>query len=188
LTYSLAIPAAHPLANQAPALYTAVHEAFIAVLAPQMAARNSPWRIFRWEQDCRTPACDEPFLCFQRRACGDVVLEPTEGGYDTCDRSLPANVGSVKILGSAQRRRRGAILQHGSLLLEKSPYAPELDGWREVIGTAAEVKAWIEGLSFELERALRMRSRPAESRPTWKLKASELVKDKYGTARWTKRR
>ena len=33
-----------------------------------------------------------------------------------------------KVLGSAQRRRRGAVLQHGSLLLQRSPHAPDLFG------------------------------------------------------------
>jgi lipoate-protein ligase A len=50
------------------------------------------------------------FLCFHRRSCGDVL------------------VGANKVMGSAQRRRPGAILQHGSLLLTTSPHAPELPG------------------------------------------------------------
>jgi lipoate-protein ligase A len=57
-----------------------------------------------------TPLGPEPFLCFQRRARGDVLC------------------GEHKLMGSAQRRRRGAMLQHGSLLLGKSACAPELPG------------------------------------------------------------
>ena len=37
-----------------------------------------------------------------------------------------------KVLGSAQRRRRGAILQHGGLLLAASPVTPELLGIRDL--------------------------------------------------------
>jgi hypothetical protein len=44
-------------------------------------------------------APDGPLLCFDRRAIGDVV------------------VGPHKVLGSAQRRLSGSILQHGSLLV-----------------------------------------------------------------------
>lgn len=50
------------------------------------------------------------FLCFQRRTPGDVTL----AGY--------------KICGSAQRRKKNALLQHGSLLVAQSPAAPELPG------------------------------------------------------------
>ncbi len=50
------------------------------------------------------------FLCFQRRSCGDIVCE----GY--------------KVVGSAQRRFGSSVLQHGSILLDTSPHAPELVG------------------------------------------------------------
>jgi lipoate-protein ligase A len=50
------------------------------------------------------------FLCFERRSCGDVIYGPH------------------KVLGSAQRRSAGGVLQHGSLLLATSPYAPSLAG------------------------------------------------------------
>jgi lipoate-protein ligase A len=49
-------------------------------------------------------------LCFQRQDEQDLVLN----GH--------------KVLGSAQRRRRGAILQHGGLLLKASKFAPDLPG------------------------------------------------------------
>lgn len=54
------------------------------------------------------------FLCFHRRHAGDVVVE------------------GCKVLGSAQRRHEGAILQHGSLLLSQSPYAPSLLGLQQL--------------------------------------------------------
>ncbi|RMF43099.1 MAG: lipoate--protein ligase family protein [Planctomycetota bacterium] len=57
--------------------------------------------------DCQS-VC--PFLCFLRRSPGDIVH------------------GSAKLMGSAQRRIRGGLLQHGSLLLRRSPFARELAG------------------------------------------------------------
>jgi lipoate-protein ligase A len=57
-----------------------------------------------------------PFLCFERRTAGDILCE------------------GRKIAGSAQRRHRGAVLQHGSILLERSRFAPELPGIRELSG------------------------------------------------------
>lgn len=55
-------------------------------------------------------------LCFLRLTPGDLVID------------------GAKIMGSAQRRRHGALLQHGSLLLSRSPHAPELPGIKELCG------------------------------------------------------
>src|SRR5205085_3279818 len=78
----------------------------------------------------------EPFLCFQRRSCGDLV---------TC---------GYKIMGSAQRRRHGAILQHGSLLLGRSHAAPELPGIAELTGQSTPTRLidlWAEQLCRKLQ-------------------------------------
>jgi lipoyl(octanoyl) transferase len=56
------------------------------------------------------------FLCFRHLTPGDVLLGP------------------AKIVGSAQRRRRG-LLQHGAILLAASPFAPVLPGIRELSDT-----------------------------------------------------
>jgi lipoyl(octanoyl) transferase len=54
------------------------------------------------------------FLCFDRRSSVDIVVG-SEGKYQ-------------KVLGSAQRRTSGALLQHGSLLLSQSIAALHLTG------------------------------------------------------------
>jgi hypothetical protein len=53
---------------------------------------------------------EEGFLCFNRRSPLDLV------------------VGGSKILGSAQRRGIGGILQHGSLLMKASDHYPAIKG------------------------------------------------------------
>jgi lipoate-protein ligase A len=58
-------------------------------------------------------------------------------------------VGDAKIVGSAQRRRRGAMMQHGSILLAQSPYTPTLPGIRELTGkelSAEELHQAIENV------------------------------------------
>ena len=110
ITYCLAIPVAHPLAEDSSRLYTAVHEALVEVLYAQGVEAE---RVRRRSAIGRS---EEPFLCFQRRAAGDVL------------------VGKLKICGSAQRRRRGAIMQHGSLILSRSDAAPELPGLAQQAG------------------------------------------------------
>jgi lipoyl(octanoyl) transferase len=67
----------------------------------------------------------EPFLCFQRRAAGDLILWPT--APTTGDAAVDTVFGH-KILGSAQRKRDGAVLQHGSILFQRSSKAPQLFG------------------------------------------------------------
>jgi lipoate-protein ligase A len=66
------------------------------------------------------PESPPPFLCFLRRAVGDLVVWPVS--------TSGARALGHKVLGSAQRKGGGHILQHGSLLLERSPSAPQLLG------------------------------------------------------------
>ena len=104
LTYSWTCSTIHRSAAASRELYLAFHETARELLHPlgiQAELVTTPL--------LSVPG-PEPFLCFQRRAEGDLV------------------VGPHKILGSAQRRRQGALLQHGSLLLKTSDQAPQLAG------------------------------------------------------------
>lgn len=94
LTYSLTLPADHRLLGTRPTdLYALVHDATIVLLAGLgFVARRA-------DRDEERSAQRGPFLCFERRHRLDVV------------------VGARKVLGSAQRRTAGAVLQHGSLQL-----------------------------------------------------------------------
>jgi len=68
-------------------------------------------------------------LCFQHFAAGDLLID------------------SAKVVGSAQRRQRGALMQHGSILLAQSPYTPVLPGIRELSGRdvrAEEITAAVQ--------------------------------------------
>jgi len=102
LTYSCTLPARHPLARNVRDLYLAVHETIIRVLAG-----------FKFDAGLRgngDAGRRGAFLCFGRGDDFDVVMS------------------GCKILGSAQRRRKGAVLQHGSLLLRRSEWASEFPG------------------------------------------------------------
>jgi lipoate-protein ligase A len=55
-------------------------------------------------------AANQSFLCFERRSPVDIVID------------------GVKVVGSAQRRTQFGLLQHGSILLRSSRYAPHLAG------------------------------------------------------------
>jgi lipoate-protein ligase A len=106
LTYAAALPRAHAWGTAAQALYDAFHAALVAELRDRgVAARQHR----RSGPDDR----DAAFLCFDRRAEGDVVIAAA-GSTAAAD---------PKILGSAQRRLAGVVLQHGSLLLRANAAA-----------------------------------------------------------------
>lgn len=94
LTYSLTLPVNHPLLGHGPSrLYELAHDALIEALGDLgiTAARCG--------KSDDSGAAKGPFFCFQRRHCYDVLV--------FCE----------KIAGSAQRRTRTAVLQHGSIVL-----------------------------------------------------------------------
>ena len=102
-----------------------------------MAAERHPGRDHSAGDESR-------LLCFDRRARGDLVVRTAAGGPD-----------GDKILGSAQRRLRGAVLQHGSLLLRPPPIAAAHPGLLSLHPAAADwdlrrlVAAWLERVAAE---------------------------------------
>jgi lipoate-protein ligase A len=103
LTYSCSLPPGHPYSGDPTRLYVDVHQVLIA----QLAKQNFECR-FRGTPKSFSEGV--PFLCYSRGDERDLVHR------------------SHKIVGSAQRRRKGAILQHGSVLLRRSEFAPEFPG------------------------------------------------------------
>jgi len=130
LTYCLAVPIAERFGAQANALYDAVHRTLIETLA-EIGVRCH----LHVPQAPTASAAPPAFLCFQRRTPGDVTY------------------GDAKIAGSAQRRQRGGLVQHGSILLSQSACAPELPGIEHV--AAISVKA--DDLAHRLARRLAVR-------------------------------
>jgi len=179
LTYSLTLPAGHPLAAQADRLYRAVHAAFIAVLRPLIADGETRCTLQIHEADSPLRPEEEPFLCFQRRAKADVLLT-VPGGADWNRQE--------KILGSAQRRRRGAISQHGSLLLETSRLAAELPGIYNLTGVRVSAGDVAAGLRRHLSELLEMSMVESRLPDESDLAIEKLVDEKYDSTVWNGRR
>jgi lipoate-protein ligase A len=160
LTYSLTVPIRDRWSQTAEGLYTTVHNSLIELLN----SRN----IF-CERHKGEPR-KEAFLCFQRRAAGDVLLH---------DR---------KVLGSAQRRTKHGLLQHGSLLLRKSAAAPELPGLAELSGhflkTEEIVNNWTKLIAAHFSIGFRQAIFAAAELQQIKCLASE----KYRQDTWNFRR
>jgi lipoyl(octanoyl) transferase len=188
LTYSLTLPPSHPLTHDATALYNAIHNAFIAILSPKLSNSNSrDWQLALHQGDCRVAPSEEPFLCFQRRACGDLLLVPTHAtsAEPTATNSAPT---AYKIMGSAQRRHRGAILQHGSLLIAQSLAAPELPGWQELTGTPLPLDELIASVVRQLFGLLDCDLTPGELPASIRDMARRIDQEKYSSRSWTARR
>ncbi len=123
LTYSFAAPITDRVSSNVQKLYHTFHQSLIHTF--------STWgiRASLCSTTTKRIARDEPFLCFQRRADGDLL------------------VAGAKIAGSAQRRHKGVALQHGSILLGASPCAPKLPGLEELSGIVIDprelVARWI---------------------------------------------
>lgn len=92
-----------------------------------------------------------------------------------------------KIAGSAQRRTRGAILQHGSVLLARSAAAAELPGINDLVARPIDPtelrKRWLACL----DKALPGRWIADALGDDERRRASELAEQKYGSDTWTRR-
>jgi lipoate-protein ligase A len=178
LTYSLAVPPAHPLARDNQQLYFAVHQVIIEAMMEEETSIQQLQPLTLWQKNSQYLQTEEPFLCFQRRSRGDVVFGHSNGTQH-------------KVVGSAQRRRRGAILQHGSILLARSPAAPELPGLTELSKIQTDAHTLTGRLQNLLPTALAIPSNKVEvfeSTHLLESGANSLVTSKYGTETWLKRR
>jgi lipoate-protein ligase A len=185
ITYSIALPASHPLARDSESLYAQVHDAFIAVVSEQLTRIGGPRVSLRRNEVSNSSSSDEPFMCFERRAAGDVIAVPIS--LELAKRAGLPPSGGWKVLGSAQRRTRGALLQHGSLLLAASPAAPELPGLADITGWEFRVDDF-DPLVERLEKALNLRAVLARIPSHLESKTYDLTNNKYAAAAWTKRR
>jgi lipoate-protein ligase A len=170
LTYSIAMPQTSARLSEAKALDELFHETLIATLAELGVSAA----LFRATASCRSEsvpgASKDTFLCFQRRTCLDVVCQ------------------SVKIAGSAQRRRRGAILQHGSILLAKSRFAPELPGIQELTGSCIDPPELAVRWTTHLQRCLLATFTAASLTPAEEGRARQLVGGRFASPEYLHRR
>ena len=139
LTYSLVIPAEHPWASEPRRIYDRVHTAIVESLTGQGVPVQ-----FRGQTDASRGA---EFLCFGRGDAFDLVL----GGH--------------KVVGSAQRRRKGVILQHGSLILDPSSRTPQFFGINSLRETAPRLE--ITPLATDLSTRLAPQLGVVQREPTF---------------------
>ncbi len=195
LTYSLALPATALTGVDTRSLYCHTHKAVIAAVA-ELGGDASRLSLCDPEKQPRPER--EPYLCFQRRADGDLLVEgpfpdQQESHEDAIGEPRPSAMaagairGRYKVCGSAQRKRRGALLQHGGVLLAQSPAAPELPGLAELGVLAVNPAELAPVLAGRLEVALDLSCQLGALRPTEAATARRIVADKYGADAWLRR-
>ncbi len=130
-TYSLVAPAGDPLLEgPAISLYERVHDAIIDTLQ-LLGVTATRCGI----SDDSTPKRG-PFFCFARRHCTDVIMP-----------------NGAKLAGSAQRRLKEAVLQHGSIIVAaRNPQQPAA-AIRDHVDVSAEdvLRPLIDALANRLE-------------------------------------
>jgi lipoate-protein ligase A len=179
ITYSLCLPLSHPVTNQSDTLYELVHNALIDAFKPWLP---------QLQLHGQTPQSSalrgkEPLLCFQRRSTWDVVASSGPAPSPQAGETA-----APKIAGSAQRRTRGVLLQHGAVLLDQSPDAPPLPGIAQLTSVLPSCEELIGRWSSRLAQALGLQW---SGTTRWELPAAEvaaLVAAKYGNSTWTGRR
>lgn len=190
LTYSLALPETALSGVNTRGLYCKAHKAIITAVA-ELGGDASRLSLCDPEKQPRPER--EPFLCFLRRADGDLLVEgpfPDEANAGDPRPSAMAKGGvrgRYKVCGSAQRKRRGALLQHGGVLLAQSPAAPELPGLKELGVISVDAAALTPILARELSRALELHCCMGKLRPAELRAAQQIATEKYGSDAWTRR-
>ncbi len=159
LTYSMVLPVSHPLIAGCPnCLYDAAHTAIVRAFSGLGIELR------------RAGVTDEsgprrgPFFCFARRHEYDLLL------------------GDEKLAGSAQRRTRQAVLQHGSIVLRvRYPQQPAAT-LPHPIDAALVGRYFADALCADG----RIQLSPGRWEPGELASAAELVR-KYAGHEWTRR-
>jgi lipoyl(octanoyl) transferase len=120
-----------------------------------------------------TVSQERPFdglLCFQHQTPGDLTIK------------------GAKVVGSAQRKQRGALLQHGAILLATSPHARNLPGIRELTGRDLPVSELIPAIEREFIQETGWTTTPAGWIDTEQKRVENLDQSKYSQAAWNEKR
>ena len=104
-------------------------------------------------------------LCFQQQTVGDVLSA------------------GRKVVGSAQRRHRRCLLQHGAILLRRSPATPELPGLFETTGHDIESESLATAIVDVAGWAIEAGDWTADDSG-----GIETIRDKYGNPAWNEKR
>jgi len=161
LTYALTLPAGQSWQGTEPWMQR-MHR----IIAAALAGLGVEAQLC---QQCEAPAAPGT-LCFLHVLPCDVVI------------------GASKVVGSAQRRRHGALLQHGSILLTTSTFAPLLPGIRELSGQSLSAPVVRDAALAEFARRSGWQLAESDWTEAEKKRVRELMTTRYSQDSWNRKR
>ncbi|MCP4711033.1 MAG: lipoate--protein ligase family protein [Planctomycetes bacterium] len=168
LTYSLVVPLAGKEETEIENLYRLMHDAFTEALGKWSAAVR-----YRGNQgNSRTAAVNSQrgaFFCFARDHHLDLVIDQD------------------KLLGSAQRRLKHAVLQHGSLILGSRFKQQTCAELKKAIGKDLALSELINPVIDRVGVKLGLRIEKGTLSPAEGERA-ESLRQKYASDTWNRRR
>lgn len=171
MTYSIAVPSQDRWAAANRNLFDQVHASLIACLMQLGVDDCVVVNDEIVDQHAEALAGSQPFLCFERRSPGDVTIA------------------DYKVIGSAQRRLDNALLQHGSVLVEKSPAAPELPGIKELSpGSSVSIDALIETWPAFLSDLMGWQFAECQVTDDEHIEAEKIMAARFANPDWNRKR
>jgi lipoyl(octanoyl) transferase len=161
ITYALALPANQ--ARQPVARWLEQIHRVIATVLTDLGVRTQVTAE-------GVPTFEETCLCFHHITRGDLTIGP------------------AKVVGSAQRRQRGALLQHGAILLDTSPHTPTLPGIGPLTGTEITAEDLRDRLPAVLAQVLGWELAAGDWSEQEQQHILRLAEEKYRSPQWNDRR
>lgn len=161
LTYALALPAGAPWQTGASWLLR-MHRIITAALIESGLGGTIAL--------VENPSKHGDLLCFQQSTVGDV------------------HCGGRKIVGSAQRKYRQALLQHGSILLAQSEHTPALPGIRELTGVTLDVRDVVVAVTHAFVAQTGWNVQATDWTAEEQAYVKRLAVERYVNGEWNRRR
>jgi lipoate-protein ligase A len=160
VTYALALPAGPPWQKRGESWLRRMH----AILTDALATLGISAQV------CGEEKKPGEVLCFLHHTPGDLLID------------------DAKIVGSAQRKLRGALMQHGSVLLAASPWTPHLWGIRELAGLSPSAESLSTIIAEQLTIQSHWRLIPSEWTQRNIERIAALATGKYSQLSWNCKR
>jgi lipoyl(octanoyl) transferase len=161
LTYALALPAGSPWQSR---------ESWICRFHHAIAGALEKLGVHARLAGCGEEQKLGELLCFQHQTAGDLLMGPH------------------KVVGSAQRRRRGALMQHGSILLRKSPHTPNVPGINDLTGIGIPIDQLREAIVAKLQEATGWHFQPGDWTGAEREQINNLAQERYASDSWNRKR
>lgn len=162
VTYALALPAGAPWQRRGESWLCRMHH----LLADALASLGVETRLCGDREEKKLGEV----LCFLHHTPGDL------------------RIGDAKTAGSAQRKQRGALMQHGSILLAASPWTPQLPGIRELTGVTLDAETLSAAVVAQLTKQFGWQVVASEWSPSERQRIEELAIGKYAQSAWNDKR